>query len=159
LNNLSSIINQVGILALLMGIGLLARKKNLINDEISRGLSNILVNIGLPALAIKSFIVGFSNDLMVDMVRIFIISILFHVVIILFSKIIFSKYSIDKQKILRFMFIFPNIGAMGIPLVYGMYGEIGVLYLSIFQIPYQILFWTYGKDFLFIKKTSTLENI
>lgn len=158
MNNISSVIDQVGILAFIMGIGLLAREKNLINDEISRGLSNILVNIGLPALVIKSFIVSFSNDLMSDIIRILIISTLFHVVIILFSKIILCKYSIDKQKILRFMFIFPNIGAMGIPLVYGMYGQIGVLYLSVFQIPYQILFWTYGERLFIHKKGINIRK-
>lgn len=62
MSNFSSIINQVGILALIIGIGLLARKKNLINDELSRGLSNLVVSIGLPALVIRSFIVSLSYN-------------------------------------------------------------------------------------------------
>lgn len=154
LNNYFSVINQVGILALLMGVGLVAKKKNLIDDELSRGLSTILVNIALPALVIESFIVSFSYELLDNMLKILTIAILFHVVIILFSKIILRKYNIDKQKILRFMFIFPNSGAMGIPLVYGMYGQIGVLYLSIFLIPYQILFWTYGEGLFSNEKVN-----
>lgn len=137
-----------------MGVGLIARKKNLINDELSRGLSNLVVNIGLPALVISSFIIKFSYDLMGNMMRILAISILFHVTVILLSKIILSKFSIDKQKILKFMFIFPNSGAMGIPLVYLLYGQTGVLYLSIFLIPYQILFWTYGEGLFSHEKGS-----
>jgi predicted permease len=155
LNSYFSIINQVGVLSLIMGVGLLAKRKNLINDELSRGLSAILVNIALPALVIGSFMVEFSYELLNNMIRIFTISILFHLVIILLSKIILKKYSMDKQKILGFMFIFPNSGAMGMPLVYGLYGKIGVLYLSIFLIPYQILFWTYGEGLFSNEK----ENI
>lgn len=155
LNSYFSIINQVGVLSLIMGVGLLAKRKNLINDELSRGLSAILVNIALPALVIGSFMVEFSYELLNNMIRIFTISILFHLVIILLSKIILKKYSMDKQKILGFMFIFSNSGAMGMPLVYGLYGKIGVLYLSIFLIPYQILFWTYGEGLFSNEK----ENI
>lgn len=145
MNNYFNIINQVGILAVIMGVGFFSRKKNLINDELSRGLSDILTNIGLPTLVVSSFIISYSQELLGSMMEILLISIIFHVVIILLSKLILSKYNIDKQKIIKFMFIFPNSGAMGVPLVYGLYGQIGVLYLSIFLIPYQILFWTYGE--------------
>lgn len=154
LNNFLIIINQVGILTLIMGVGFLAAKKKLINEELSSGLSNILVNIGLPALVIRSFIVNFSHELMNNMIKILFISIIFHMVIILLNKIILNKHSIDKQKVLKFMFIFPNSGAMGIPLIYGLYGQIGVLYFSIFQIPYQILFWTYGEGMFSGGKSS-----
>ena len=102
--------------------------------------------------------VSFSYELIDNMIRIITISTIFHVVIILLSKFILSKYSFDKQKVLRFMFIFPNIGSMGIPLVYGLYGQIGVLYLSIFQIPYQILFWTYGEGLFHEKRSLSIRN-
>lgn len=153
LNNYINAINQVAILALIMGVGSFAGKKNLINDELSRGLSNILTNIALPALVVSSFIISYSKELLGSMLEIFIISVIFHVAIILVSRFVLGKYNIDKQQIIKFMFIFPNGGAMGVPLIYGLYGQIGVLYLSIFLIPYQILFWTYGEG-LFSHESS-----
>lgn len=154
LNNYFTIINQVTVLALIMGVGFFAGKKNLINDELCRGLSDIVTNIALPTLVVSSFIISYSQELLGSMLEIFLISIIFHAVIILLSKIILSKYNIDKQKIIKFMFIFPNSGAMGVPLVYGLYGQIGVLYLSVFLIPYQILFWTYGEGLFSREKSS-----
>lgn len=155
LNNYFTIINQVAILALIMGVGFFARKKSLINDELSRGLSDVLTNIALPALVVSSFIISYSKELLGSMLEIFIISIIFHVAIILLSRFVLGKYNIDKQKIMKFMFIFPNSGAMGVPLVYGLYGQVGILYLSIFLIPYQVLFWTYGEG-LFSHGTSSV---
>lgn len=126
----------------------------MINAQLSRGLSDILTNITLPTLVVSSFIISYSKELLGSMLEIFLISIVFHIVIILISKIILSKYKIDKQMIIKFMFIFPNGGSMGVPLVYGLYGQIGVLYLSIFLIPYQVLFWTYGEG-LFSKDRNS----
>lgn len=126
-------------------------KKNLINDEISKGLSDILTNIALLTLVISSFMISYSQELLDSMIKIFLICVIFHAVIILFSKFILIKYNIDKHKIIRFMFIFPNSGAMGVHLVYG---KMGVLYLSIFLIPYQVLFWTYREGLFTCEKHS-----
>lgn len=136
-----------------MGVGSFAGKKNLINTELSRGLSDILTNIALPTLVVSSFIISYSKELLGSMLEVFIISVIFHAAIILLSRFVLGKYNIDKQQIIKFMFIFPNSGAMGVPLIYGLYGQIGVLYLSIFLIPYQILFWTYGEG-LFSQESS-----
>ena len=40
---------------------------------------------------------------------------------------------------------FPNIGFMGMPLVYAIFGVDGIFYASIFMIPFNIVMWTYGQ--------------
>lgn len=153
--NRLDIVNQVFILILLMGVGFFARKRNLIDDALSKGISELLIIIILPAAIISSFIMEFSKALLSHAFIVFMISIVFHIIMIGFSKIVLRRYDLHKQIILRFLTIFPNI-SMGMPLIYGLYGKTGIFYFSFFIIPYQILFWTYGEG-LFIGKKKQIS--
>lgn len=144
------IINQIIILFILMAVGFYARKKMIMNDTLSKGLSNILINIALPALIISSFTFEFSKDMLKNAGLVIIFSIIIHIIIVLVSRIAFRKYDLDKKNVLNFLGVFPNAGFMGLPLIYAIYGQIGVFYASIFMVPYHILMWTYGQD-IFIK--------
>lgn len=52
-----------------MGIGSFTGKKNLINDELSRGLSEVLTNIALPTLVVNSFIISYCQELLDNMLE------------------------------------------------------------------------------------------
>ena len=154
------VVQQVVVLAILMAVGYIATKKNIINEDISRGMTQILTNIALPALIISSFDFGYSKDRIKGLVMIFIYSLIIHGLIIVISKIAFIKYKKGKNGVLSFGSIFPNSGFMGLPLVMELFGQEGVLYASVFMIPYHTLLWTYGEGLLSEKKKeSALEKL
>lgn len=140
----NTIITQVLVLFILISAGFYARKRKFINDEINKGVTNIILNIGLPALLLNSFILDFDKSMLKNAGLVVLLSLLIHVVLFIVGKIVFAKYEIDKKNIMNYALLFPNAGFMGLPFVYAIYGQVGVFYAAIFIIPYHILMWTYG---------------
>jgi predicted permease len=154
------VIQQVIVLAILMGVGYMATKKNIINEEVVKGMSGILTNIALPALILSSFQFTYSKDTIKGVVTVFIYSLIIHILMILLSKIFFRKYKKEENAVLSFGTVFPNSGFMGLPLILELFGQEGMLYASIFMIPYHTLLWTYGEGlFTDKKKESPLKKL
>lgn len=151
----SFVTQQVAVLALLMAIGYVATKKNIINESISKGMTQILTAIALPALILSSFNISYSKDTLRGVLLIFVYSLGVHFFTILIAKIFFVKYPKGKNVVLRFGTIFPNSGFMGLPLIFELFGQEAVLYASIFTIPYHTLLWTYGENILSKEKEES----
>lgn len=154
-----TIINQILILMLMMVIGITLRKKNIITDEVNKGLSNILLCATLPCLIVNSFNIDFSMEMFKNAVTILICSICIHILLIIFSNIFYFRMTKDKKSIYKFATVFSNCGFIGYPIVQGIFGDIGVFYTSIYTIPFNIFMWSYGvmlftgeKDLKTIKK-------
>ena len=48
-----AVINQVAMLFLIMGIGVIARKKKILKDEVKKGITELILNISLPCMIIR----------------------------------------------------------------------------------------------------------
>ena len=144
------VIQQVIVLAILMSVGYISAKKNIITEEISQGMMLILTSIGLPSLVLNSFNMSYSKETLNGIILMFSYSIVIHLCIIILSKIFFIKYSKDENAVVSFGTIFPNSGFMGLPLIFELFGQGATLYASVFMIPYHTLLWTYGEG-LFAK--------
>lgn len=142
--NNASVFNTVIILFSIMCVGFYGRRKNIINDTLSKGLNEVLLRITLPLMIIGSFITIDSENLGKNMISIFLLSMIIHVFLIFISKYLFIKFPKDKLAVLRFVAIFSNCGFMGFPVLKSAYGDLGVLYGSIFNIPFYIFVWTFG---------------
>lgn len=151
----SFVIQQVTVLAILMAIGYIATKKDIINENISKGMTQILTAIALPALIISSFNMSYSKDTLRGVLLIFVYSIGIHIITLLISKILFIKYPREKKAVLIFGTAFPNSGFMGLPLIFELFGQEAVLYASVFMIPYHTILWTYGERMLSKEKTQS----
>lgn len=155
----TSIINQVIILFLIMLVGIYARKKEILNTEVNTKLSDFLLNITLPCLILSSFNFDYSQDMMIKARLIFMYSVIIHFVLIFVSGIFAYKFEEGSKKVLRFATIFSNCGFMGYPVLEGLFGNIGVFYGSIFNIPFNLFFLSYGVMLYTGKKDlKTLKN-
>ena len=162
----TTIINQVIILALIMGIGILARKKGMLNAEVNSKLSDFLLNVTLPCLIVTSFNFEYSAEMMNNVKMIFFYSVLIHVVLIFISKVFAVKFSEGSKKVIRFVTVFSNSGFMGFPVLLGLYGNIGVFYGAVFNIPWNIFMLSFGsilftgkKDLKSLKRVITHPGI
>jgi predicted permease len=140
----TTIINQVIILALIMLIGIIARKKGMLNAEVNSKLSDFLLNITLPCLIVTSFNFEFSAEMMNNIKLIFLYSVIIHLVLIFLSKVFALRFSESSRKVIRFVTVFSNSGFMGFPVLFGLYGNIGVFYGAIFNIPWNIFMLSFG---------------
>lgn len=152
--------NQVIILFLIMCVGIYGRKRKIINEEINKGLTQILLGITLPFMIITSFTYTYSKEMSSNMAKTFLYSLFIHLILIFIGNILYLKIEKDKRDILKFVTVFSNCGFMGFPILEGIYGNIGVLYGSIFNMPFYILIWSYGL-MLFSKKKDlkTLKRV
>jgi malate permease and related proteins len=138
------VVNQVLILFIVIIIGIIAKKKNYLSKEVNKGLSDILLNITLPLLVVSSFTAKYSKDMFINIGKVFIFSMLINIILIVLSKIIFSKFPKNERNILKFATVFSNCGFMGFPVLESLYGKTAVFYGSIFNITFNLFMFTYG---------------
>lgn len=153
------VINQVIILFLAMVTGLFAKKRDIINDEATKKLSEILLRITLPAMIIFSYNQEFSKELLAKGGIMLAYSLSIHIFTILLGNIIYWKYPDDIKNVLKFVTIYSNCGYMGIPVLEALYGQKGIFYASIYITIFNIFTWTNGvmiftgeKDIKSVKK-------
>ncbi|MDF2673635.1 MAG: family transporter [Clostridiales bacterium] len=156
---LDTIISQIVVLFLIMIIGFFARRKNIINNEVNKGLTEFLLNISLPFLIITSFNFDFSIGKLQKSVGILFYSLCIFIISYFIGRVLYAKYPKDIKSVLIFSAMFSNCGFMGFPIVESIYGKEGVFYAAIFNMPFNILIWTVGislysgkKDLSTIKK-------
>jgi len=139
------IFKQVLALLLMMGVGLVARKRGLIDDRLAKGVTGILLGISLPALILLSFNIEPDPSRMRSVVAVVLASVIFHAIMLPGAALGFRRWGRDRRNVLVFLAHFPNVGFMGMPLVFAIFGAEGVFYASLFMIPFNIVMWTYGQ--------------
>ncbi|HEY8363884.1 MAG TPA: AEC family transporter [Tissierellaceae bacterium] len=139
---------QVGVLAVLMAIGYVGTKKNIIDENVSKGLANILTSIALPAFLISSFNITYSEETLKGILLVFIYSLGIHILNAVITKFLYIKYNNGKNAVIRFGTIFGNCGFIGLPMIYELFGQEATLYGSVFLIPYHMVLWSYGESLL-----------
>lgn len=156
----SQVFNQVIILFLIMIVGVYARKKKILNKEVNKGLSELLINITLPLMILSSFSMKYESEMMTKGKMILIYSILIHVSLIFLGNLFFFKCRENKKKVLKFITVFSNVGFMGYPILDSIMGQVGVFYAAIFNIPFNILVWTVGVMFFTGEKdTKSMKKV
>ncbi|KRM11433.1 AEC family transporter [Paucilactobacillus suebicus] len=143
--NISILLIQIGIMAALIITGILIKRQGSLSALTSSDLTNILLYVVSPCLIIKSFEMKFSPSYLTELGLIGFSLIIFYVIEIIVSWLIFSHTSSGKTaKVLAFASIYSNAGFMGIPLVQSLLGSTGVFYASISLAIYNIFNWTHG---------------
>lgn len=134
------------VLFLVMLVGFLAYKKNYINDNASKKLSSIVVNIANPALILSSVLSMDNTITGKDLMTTVVIAIAVFAGLLIISIFIPIIFRVEKQSAgaYQVMTVFSNIGFMGFPIISSVYGSSALLYATLFLIPYNILIYTYG---------------
>ncbi len=154
-----TIITQIIVLFLIIIIGFFARKRNIINNEVNKGLTELLLNITLPFLIITSFNFDFSIDMLFKSGVIFVYTLFIFIISYLIGRVMYMKYPQNIKSVLLFTAMFSNCGYMGFPIIQSIYGKEGVFYAAIFNMVFNITIWIVGvalftgkKDLSTIKK-------
>lgn len=161
-----TIVNQVIILFFLMAAGFVAMKRNIVDSNTVKKLSEVLVRITLPAMIIFSYSRQFSKELLAKGGIMLAYSVAIHLFGIFIGNIIYRKYPRNTKNILKFATIYSNCGYMGLPVLEALYGQTGVFYGSIYVTVFNILTWTNGvmiftgkRDVKSIKKALVTPGI
>lgn len=138
------VLEQVILLFILMAVGFIAKKLGMLNSEVNKKLSEILLNITTPAIVIASFHVEFSRNLAISGIIVFSFSVIISMFSMLLGEVLFTRYPEEVRKVLKHLTVYPNCGYMGIPILGGLFGTEGIFYASIYMMVFNLFVWTNG---------------
>lgn len=162
MDNFAKMFQLQMMLFLLMAVGVLFRKRNIISESGRKTLSNLTVNLILPCNIIESFLGEWnvSENLLRHCLIALGISFGIQVAALYLSMLFFAPVSRDKKNIFKYGLIVSNSSFIGIPVVGELYGNLGVLYTSFFQIPIRIMMWTAGLSlFTNVDKKESFQKL
>ena len=129
---------------LLIATGYLLCKLGVIDSEIRKGLTALVVNVVLPCNIIYSFFIEMNLDILKSCFSILAISFGIQITCLFGSNYLYRNHTSSRQKVLKYATICSNAGFIGNPLVEQIYGSQGLLYASIYLIPQRIFMWSAG---------------
>lgn len=137
---------QVIVLFLLIIVGFVIRKMNLVTDAINKEIGSLVVNIALPAFLIVSMNQSFSAEMLktsgIFIVLSFAVYAGFAVSAKLFSKLL--RVEGKAKDVFEYVLLFSNVGYMGYPVVKVVFGDQGVFYTAVYNLSFSVLVWSYG---------------
>lgn len=144
--NIVPLINTMLLLFGMLAIGFLAGKIRLMTEEMNRQLSSFLVSVTSPLQILGSVLSGSFPMSNREVLLLTLLTLPLYAVLIGLSFLIPKIFRVkpSSSAVLRFLFIFSNIGYLGYPLVESMYGVAETFYVTVFVLAFQFVCWTYG---------------
>lgn len=139
-------LTQIGIFLILICLGILTMKVKIFDSHSLEAVSKLVIQVSLPSYIFINAISSATRQSLIDSLIVVPIAIILYVLFIIVSAIIEKVFRLqnNRKKVFRASLIFGNIGFMGIPLVTALYPDTALLYVSVFTIVDQVIFWTYG---------------
>ncbi|MGB8451770.1 MAG: AEC family transporter [Anaerocolumna sp.] len=141
---LSDLINLQGMLFLLVAVGVILRKKNILPKAGTTILTDLVIYIVLPCNIINSFFIKFDLELLKNFLIILLISCSIQLGCLILSNTLYNKQKPGMKKVLQYGTVCSNAGFMGNPIAEGVFGSAGLLMASIYLIPQRIVMWSAG---------------
>ena len=130
----------------LMMVGVIANKVHIITSQNRKSFSDLLINLVLPCNIVNSFLskVEISDSFFRNCVLMLLLSSGIQIFATFISKLLFARFEKKKKNIMSYGLICSNSSFIGLPIAETLYGSIGVMYTSIYQIPTRFTMWTAG---------------
>ena len=140
------LLQQMIVLFFMMLLGYYIRKKEFITDITCKQLSWLVVNVANPAMIISGSVNSESVIRGNELLRTLALAVLLFLVMIVLSRLLPLLLGVNRNDhgVYSVMLIFSNIGFMGFPLINAIYGGEALVYAAVFQIPFNVLIYTYG---------------
>ena len=140
----SVVLNSIISLFIMIMAGLYGHRREILSEEINKGLINILIQIALPCMVFCSFLNTYGSEVKENVIKTVWYSLGAYILMGAASFLLLLPVKKDKRTILHFANIFVNTGYVGFPVLNSLYGSEGVVYGSIFNMFFVIFVWTYG---------------
>lgn len=139
-------LTQIGIFLLLICAGIVAVKTGIMDGNSMASVSKLVIQISLPSYIFINGVISADRQSLIDSLIIVPVAVVLYIVLIVVSAAVERGFHLtgNRKNVFRASLIFGNVGFMGIPLVTAIYPGKALLYVSIFTIVDQVVFWTYG---------------
>lgn len=147
-------------LFILCAAGFFARRHGIINDDFSRRLSRLVIEIAQPFLIVYSVISAeYSKAKLFSGLAVVGIGLLCHT-IMAFAAHLYSRFihEFNEAKIVSFAIIFTNCGFLGLPVIGETLGADGQFYGAFYLISFNLFLWSWGMILLGKGRTDIKLN-
>lgn len=137
-------------------LGFFIRKKGILNENANDVITRLILYITLPSLILFSLNISFSFEIVKEFFWLLFMSVYAMSAAILLAAWMGkkSRLPIGKRSVYEGIIVFGNQGFIGYAVTFILFKEQGIVYLTIFNLFYLFLIWTYG-IYLFTKKTDS----
>jgi len=144
--SLSVILQQMGVIIILVAIGFYLQKKGTIDALTSKKLSAIVVDVCNPALIMASILSGNLTATHKDLLVAIALGAAFYFLLILLGFVIprILRVQPDKRRFYNLMTVYTNTGFLGIPVAKAILPANAILYVIVINVFYSLLFYTHG---------------
>ena len=144
--DISSLFNQMLILLIILVVGFIANKTNIIDQQGNKNLSKLTLNITQGAMILSSVMNANPSMSSAELFTLVGVSFLMYVILFIFSFVIRWLLRVPKKDGFTYQFavMFGNVGFMGYPIVASLLGAEAIFYVSLFNIPFNILIYSLG---------------
>lgn len=141
-----TVLNQIGIFLILIFVGVLTVKFGILDERSLGNVSKLVMRVALPAYIFINTVDGATRQGLLDSLMMIPLSALLYLLVLLLGLLLARLFHLEgnRKNIFRAICTFGNVGFMGIPLVVELYPDTALVYISLFTILDQSLFWTYG---------------
>ena len=138
-----TVLGKIISIFILMVVGIICYKMNIIDPYAKDKLSQLSTWIVCPMLVFMSFQMEYDGELLKKMLIVFGLAMVSFVISILLANILLREKEGYDNAVERFGAIFTNCGFIGIPLGSAIFGNIGVIYATMFVASFHILLRRY----------------
>ena len=138
--------NTILAMFMLLIIGFIAGKANIIDSVASKKLSALIIKVAQPALIIGSLIkMEYSRENLMLGLKTLGFGFVVHGVLAVIAYIACVRFkNINERKLTEFATIFGNVGFLGIPVLRSLLGDTGAFMAAFFIVSFNIVLWTWG---------------
>lgn len=140
----NDLLNLEGLMFLCALCGIIMKRKNILPGKSREILTDLVMNLILPANIIHSFEVEFNLTILQKFAVVLLIATAAQIVSMICANTFWNRQPENLKAVLQYGTQVSNAGFLGIPVTEGVLGSEGLMYGSVFLIPQRIVMWTAG---------------
>ena len=158
--SITVVLQQMIMIFILIGVGMILYKKEMLSEMTSKQISGIIVNVTNPALLICSAFGDNTKmpmrELASDKMSLRELASVFAIFIVVYAILIAVSFLIPRILLVpnpqhysyQMLTVFGNVGFIGIPLASAVLGTQSLIFVSIYNLIFNILIYTFGISLL-----------
>ncbi len=148
--SITVVLQQMVIIFILIGIGMVLYRRKLITEEGSKQISGLIINVTNPALLICSALDDGPKATLGELGMALVVYAAIFAILIAVGFLIPHILRIPKSSryAYQMLTVFGNVGFIGIPLASAVLGSESLIFVSIFNLLFNLLIYTFGISLL-----------
>ncbi|WP_420894251.1 AEC family transporter [Vaginisenegalia massiliensis] len=139
-----TVVGTISSTLIVIGLGYIARYRQILDANTSKIISQVVMKLALPALALTAFIKPIQTEAIKQSLGMLIWGIAIYMILIFLTPVFYLRYPKDRRTSLSVLSIFGSTTFFAIPIISAIYGDEGTIYANIFNIGYRMFLYTWA---------------